>query len=215
MKTLFNQTKKILAIGMVLLFAGCAAEDKVDIDPILKPTDPIVNEPPHNLEPPDNPEENNTDNSTNLYFGFLDGESSSTGTYIDMPIESSATNLLIGRWRITKLGADEYNDGNIKFYYYENFNHKDCRLSFLQWNTNGVVFENSYYKENGVCNLYSEIDVWELIEPNRFKIWVYDNIYLIKVTQSELILKYDWRFENSLYGPLQVYYYYERIQAPK
>ncbi len=90
----------------------------------------------------------------------------------------------------------------------------DCGPSFLQFNNNGVVFENSYYKNDGTCTLYSEIDDWELIETNRFKIYVYDNIYLINVTESELILKYDWRFENSLYAPVQVYYYYERFQDP-
>ena len=149
-----------------------------------------------------------------IYFGFLDGEGSSN-TYIDMPIESSSTNLVVGRWKITKLGIDHNNDGYIEYYNYQDFNHKDCGLSFLQFNNNGVVFENIFYKDydDGSCILYSETADWELVEADRFKIYVYNNIYLVNVTQSELILKYDWNFENSLYGPAQVYYYYERIQA--
>lgn len=161
----------------------------------------------------DNPGGLNDGNTINVYFGFLDGDGSSN-TYIDMPIDSSPTNLLIGRWKIIKLGIDENNDGNIRYYNYQEFEHKDCGLSFLQFNNNGVVFENSYYKDNNICTLYSEIDDWELTEENRLKIYVYNNIYLLNVTQSELILKYDWDFENSLWGPLQLYYYYERIQEP-
>ena len=152
-------------------------------------------------------------NPTNIFFGFLDGEGSSS-TYLDMPIDSSSSNLFIGRWKIVKLGVDENNDGNIRYYKYQDFEHKDCGISFLQFNNDGVVFENSYYKQNGTCTLYSEIDNWELIEANRFKIYVYNNIYLVDVTPTELILKYDWNFANSLYGPEQVYYYYERIQKP-
>jgi hypothetical protein len=148
--------------------------------------------------------------ATNPFFGFLDGEGSSN-TYIDMPIESSSTNLIVGRWKITKQGIDENNNGNIKYYNYLDYKHNECGLSFLQFNNNGVVFENSFYNDNGTCILYSEIDNWELLENNRIKIYVYDNIYLVKVTQSEIILKYDWNFENSLYGPSQVYYHYERI----
>jgi hypothetical protein len=158
-------------------------------------------------------EDNDGDATSEYFFGFLDGDGSSN-TYIDMPVESSPTNLIVGRWKIIKLGIDENNDGNIKYYNYQDFEHMDCGPSFLQFNNNGVVFENSYYKNNNACTLYSEIDNWELIEANRIKIYVYDNIYLVNVTQSELILKYDWNFANSLYGPMQVYYYYERIQAP-
>lgn len=149
--------------------------------------------------------------SANVYFGFLDGDGSST-TYIDMPAESYPANLLIGRWKITKLGIDENHDGTIHYYNYADFKHDDCGLSFLQFNTNGVVFENSYYKtDGGICTLYSEMDEWELLQGGRLKIYVYDNIYIIKVSDSHLILKYDWDFENSLYGPAQVYYYYDRI----
>ena len=66
---------------------------------------------------------NNSDNSggsgntggnsylTNPFFGFLDGDGSSN-TYIDMPIESSITNLIVGRWKFIKIGVDENNDGN-------------------------------------------------------------------------------------------------------
>ncbi|MBC8769314.1 lipocalin family protein [Arenibacter sp. BSSL-BM3] len=157
-----------------------------------------------------NPGEKNDNYATGLYFGFLDGDGSSN-TYIDMPIESSSSNLLVGRWIITKLGIDENNDGNIRYFEFQDFDHKDCGLSFLQFNNNGVVYENSYYNDNVTCTLYSEIDEWELNEANKLNIYVYDNIYLIDVSQSELILKYDWRFENSLYGPMQVYYYFERI----
>ncbi|GAA4324718.1 hypothetical protein GCM10023115_41590 [Pontixanthobacter gangjinensis] len=160
----------------------------------------------------DDDETTKNDSLLNIFFGLLDGDGSSD-IYIDMPIESSPTNLFVGRWNIIKVGIDEYNDGRIKYFNYQDFDHKDCGSSFLQFN-NGVVFENSYYKNNGTCTLYSEIDDWELIENNRFKIFVYDNIYLIKVTEAELILKYDWRFENSLYAPLQVYYYYERFRDP-
>lgn len=149
---------------------------------------------------------------TNPFFGFLDGDGSSN-TYIDMPVESSPTNLIVGRWKFIKVGVDENNDGNIKYYNYLDYKHNECGLSFLQFNNDGIVFENSYYNDNGTCTLYSEIDNWELLENNRIKIYVYNNIYLVKVTQSEIILKYDWNFENSLYGPTQVYYHYERILA--
>jgi len=158
-----------------------------------------------------NPTNNNSNSSTNVFFGFLDGDGSYS-TYIDMPIESSSTNSMIGRWQITKLGVDENNDGNIIYYSYNNFDHGDCGLSFLQFNNDGTVFENCYYESNGTCTLYSEIDSWELIGDN-LKIYVYDNIFVVSVTESELILKYDWIFENSLWAPMQAYYYYERFQA--
>ncbi|MFE3869224.1 hypothetical protein ACFX5E_14250 [Flavobacterium sp. LS2P90] len=148
--------------------------------------------------------------ATNPFFGFLDGDGSSS-TYIIMPIESSSTNLIISRWKIIKEGVDENNDGNIKYYNYLDYKHNEYGLSFLQFNNNGVVFENAYYNDNGTCILYSERVNWELLENNRIKIYVYNNIYLVKVTQSELILKYEWNFANSLYGPAQVYYHYERI----
>ena len=150
------------------------------------------------------------DDEPGVYFGFLDGSGSSS-TYMDTPIESSASNLMVGRWYITKLGIDENNDGNIKYYEYDDFDHEECGVSFLQFNSDGVVFENSYYKENGTCTLFSEIDEYEFIEEHRLKIYVYDNIYVVNVTESELILKYDWNFENSLWGPTQVYYYYIRV----
>lgn len=152
----------------------------------------------------------NDGSTLNVYFGFLDGDVDSD-TYIDMPIESSPSNLVIGRWRIVKLGIDANNDGTIKYHNYQDFEHKSCGFSFLQFNDDGVVFENSYYKNDGTCTLFSEMAKWELIEENRFKIYVYDIIYLIKVTPTELVLKYDWDFENSLYGPTQVFYYYERV----
>ena len=157
---------------------------------------------------------NNDGNAGNVYFGFLDGGGSSDN-YIDMPIESSSTDLMIGRWKITKLGIDEKNDGNVKYYNYQDFQHIDCGLSFLQFNNNGVVFENVYYKgDYGGCTFFSEMDTYELLENGMIKNYVYNNIYLVNVTQSELILKYDWNFENSLWGPIQVYYFYERIVAP-
>lgn len=153
------------------------------------------------------------DDEPNIFFGFLDGDGSST-TYIDMPVESSPSNLLVGRWQIDRLGIDENNDGKIKYYEYQDYHHEDCGFSFLQFNNNGVVFENSYYKDSGTCILYSEIDHYEFLEAKRLKIYVYENIYVIKLTESELILKYDWAFENSLWGPMQVYYYYTRVQDP-
>jgi hypothetical protein len=159
------------------------------------------------------PGEKNDDFTTGVYFGFLDGGSSSS-TYLEMPIESSPTKLIVGRWNIKRLGIDENNDGNLRYFNYQDYEHKDCGLSFLQFNNDGVVFENSYYKSNGSCTLFSEINKWELIEENRFKIHVYDNIYLVNVTQTELVLKYDWSFENSLWAPMQVFYYYERTQEP-
>lgn len=156
------------------------------------------------------PVENNDGDAANVYFGFLDGDGSSK-SFIDMPIESSLTHLFVGRWKIMKLGIDEYNDGNIEYYHFRDFNHADCGEGFLQFNNDGLVFENFYYNDNGTCTLSVEIGNWELVEPNRFKIYVYDIIYLVEVTQTELVLKYDWRFENSLYAPVQVYYFYERM----
>ncbi|GGD46954.1 hypothetical protein GCM10011361_12250 [Muriicola marianensis] len=143
------------------------------------------------------------------YFGFLDGEGSSN-TYMEMPVESSSANLLIGKWQITKLGIDEANDGNIVYYRYEDYDHKDCGESFLQFNSDGVVFENSYYNNTEDCILYSEIDTYEFIDSDRLKIYVYDNIFLVNLSATELILKYDWAFPNSLWGPTQVYYHYKR-----
>ncbi|WP_200977897.1 hypothetical protein [Echinicola sp. 20G] len=156
------------------------------------------------------PERNSSNSASNIYFGFLDGDGSSS-TLLDMPKDSSSTHLFIGRWQITKIGIDENNDGNIIYHQYKDFRHKDCGNAFLQFNNDGVVFENIYFRENGKCKLFSEIDRWELIATNRFKIYLYENIYLEKVSLSEMVLKYDWNFENSLYGPTQVYYYFERL----
>jgi hypothetical protein len=128
-------------------------------------------------------------------------------------MESSPTNLLIGRWNITKLGIDENNNGNIEFFNYLDYYHRDCGASILQFNNDGLVFENTYYKDIS-CTLYSEKANWELVDNNKIKIYVYNNIYIVSVTESELILKYDWDFENSLYGPTQVYYYYTRVHMP-
>lgn len=201
MKNLF---KLPITISSLIVLVSCSAEIPNE-PPVYRQVTPPVPGVPH-----EDPEENNDPYEANLYFGFLDGDGSSD-TYIDMPIESSPTHLFVGRWKINKIGIDENNDGKIKHYNYENYAHKDCGKSFLQFNKDGVVFENSYYKSENSCTLYVEIDDWELIEPDRFKIYVYDIIYLLKVNETELILKYDWRFEGSLYAPVQVYYYYERI----
>ena len=167
-------------------------------------SDPI-NEP----QPPGKFYSNTGGNNLTMNFGFLDGNAN---TYIDMPIESSEINLFIGRWKVTKIGVD-HSDGNMKFYNYQDYKHKDCGDSFLQFNNDGVIFENNYYKNNNACTLYSNIDKWELIEANRFKIGIYDFIYLVEVTQTELTLKYDWN--GSAWAPMQVYYYYERILPPE
>lgn len=199
--------KKILLIlcGVLVLnsLGSCDSNSNDDLPTMVIPVKPN----PIGTPQPD-PQE--TPSETNIYFGFLDGDGSSE-TYIDMPIESSTENLIVGRWKIVKLGVDENNDGKIQFYNYKDFEHEVCGESFLQFNNDGVVFENSYYKQNSICTLFVEIDTWEFIEENRLKIYVYDIIYLIEVTQSQLVLKYDWRFENSLWAPLQVYYYFERI----
>jgi len=153
----------------------------------------------------------NDNNNLDFYFGFLDGDGSSS-KYLEMPVESSSTNLIVGRWIITKISVDANNDGNKVDYDYQDFKNKDCGRSFLQFNNDGVVFENSYFYDSkvGTCNLYSEIDDYEYITEYNIKIYSYSNIYIIKLTQEELVLKYDWNFENSLYGPTQVYYHYKR-----
>jgi hypothetical protein len=197
MKTTLKFSTGILG---VLLLISCTEDVHMER---LEPVEPVFSG--------GNPGEDNG-HKKNVYFGFLDGGGSSD-EYIDMPIENSSINLLIGRWQIIKLGIDENNDGKIDFYNYSDYEHKECGQSFLQFNSD-VVFENNYYNDEGTCTLYVEIDNWELIEPDRLKIYVYDIIYIIDVTSTELILKYDWRFENSLYGPMQVYYYYERITQP-
>lgn len=170
------------------------------------PNDPRVVVPKPQL-PVDLDDGNGGDNNNTFNFGFLDGNSN---TYIDMPIESSTAHLFIGRWQITKFGLDELNDGNLIYYHYQDYGHKDCGESFLQFNNDGVVFENNYYKNNNACTLYSNQTTWELVEENRFKIGIYDFIYLVEVTESELVLKYDWN--HTHWGPMQTYYYYERIQ---
>ena len=169
-------------------------------------------------ETPGNETGNNSGTNSNdsgemdIYFGFLDGEDSSS-TYLEMPIESSSTNLIVARCMITKISLDENNDGKKVDYDFHDFKHKDCGKSFLQFNGDGIVFENSYFYDSKVksCQLYSEIDDYSFITEKRLKIWVYDNIYIVKLNQEELILKYDWNFENSLWGPAQVYYYYQRV----
>lgn len=197
MKTL---VKLPIAMMYLIVLVSCTTDS-----PGEPPVIPQAPDTPHN-----NPIENNDDYSADLYFGFLDG-SSSSNTFIDMPIESSPTSLIVGRWKIIKIGIDENNNGNIKFYNYVDYEHQDCGESFLQFNNDGVAFENNYYKNESTCTLYAEIDNYEFIGANRLKVHVYNNIFLVDVTQSELILKYDWDFENSLYGPMQVFYYYERI----
>ncbi len=209
MKNLF---KLPISMMYLLVLVSCSS-DPPNESQVVTPRPNLPEDVDENTGGNNNGSGGNNAPYSNPYFGMLDGDGSSD-IYIDMPIESSPTHLFIGRWGITKLGIDENNDGNIKQYNYQDYGHKDCGLSFLQFNNDGVVFENSYYKNNGVCTLYTEIDTWELIEPNRFKIYVYDIIYLIEVTQTELILKYNWSFENLLWAPMQVYYYYERILPP-
>ena len=196
MKNLFKLTISILYL---LVLVSCSGDS---------PNEPQVVTPRPNV-----PEEPNDDTGGNdqaaLNFGFLDGNAN---TYIEMPIENSTAHLFIGRWKITKLGVDESNEGKIKYYNYQDYDHTDCGQSFLQFNNDGVVFENNYYKNNNACKLYANSDKWELMEANRFKIGIYDIIYLVEVTQTELVLKYDWN--GSAWGPLQVYYHYERILPP-
>lgn len=198
--------KRHLSILLILALLSCSTDssnESVNLNLDFTGGNPINNNNAHS--------NNNTTPSTNIYFGFLDGPGSST-TYKDMPIESSATNLLVGRWKVTKVGVDESNNNNIVYYNYQDYNHKDCGLSFLQFNNNGTAFENCFYKSNGICTLYVESDSWELIGDN-LKTTLYNNIYVIQVSDTSLILKYDWNFENSLWGPMQVYYHYQRIVA--
>lgn len=154
-----------------------------------------------------------TGSTTNLWFAFLDIHYNDR-SYINMPIESSSSNLIVGRWKITKIGIDELNNGNVIYYNYLDYRHYECGISFVQFNNNGIVFENSYYNNNSTCVLWTtDLQNWEQIANNRFKIGNYNNIYLINVNQSELVLKYDWNFDGSLYGPTQTYFYFERILA--
>lgn len=140
----------------------------------------------------------------------------SDGVYRDYPIESSSTNLLIGRWKPTKMGVDENNDGNVIYYNYSDYKHLECGNSFLQFNNDGVVIENNYYNDNVKCSLYSLNSTWLLYGDNSNKLRIGDIVidfyHIISVNQNELIIKIDWNFVNSLYGPTQVYYYFERIQ---
>ena len=179
---------------------------------ISTPDQSLQNDNNGNVAGNDSGNVSNDNSKMNIYFGFLDGDGSSS-SYLEMPIESSPTNLIVGRWIITKISVDENNDGNRVDYDYQDFKHKDCGKSYLQFNNNGIVFENSYFYDNktGICNLYSEIDDYEYITEYNIKIYSYFNIYIIKLTQEELILKYDWDFENSLSGPSQVYYHYKRV----
>ncbi len=66
------------------------------------------------------------------------------------------------------MGIDANNDGTIKYHNYQDFEHKSCGFSFLQFNDDGVVFENSYYKNDGTCTLFSEMARWELIEETHY-----------------------------------------------
>lgn len=136
--------------------------------------------------------------------------------YRDYPIERSSENLLIGRWKPFKMGVDENNDGNVKYYNYSDYRHLECGNSFLQFNNDGVIIENDYYNDNIKCSLYSLQATWNLFgdDSNRLRIDNVDFYHIISVNERELVIKIDWNFENSLYGPSQVYYYYERIQAP-
>ena len=198
--------KKLLNLPVFLL--GAILLVSCSTDPVLKSTI-VLN--PRTIAVPDTQQVvADADVDFIPYFGFLDGDGSAT-TYIDMPAESSPSNLIIGRWSITKLGIDENNDGNIIFYAYDDYDHKECGNSFLQFNNDGIVFENIYYGKDGSCTLEVEIDDWEVIGENRFQIYVYNNIYVVTLTETELVLKYDWDFENSLYGPAQYYYYYKRV----
>ena len=193
--------KLTLTILFVVVYLSCSKDNNIpDID--------FTGSNPRNNNIPSN--NNSNTPSLNIYFGFLDGPGSSN-TYIDLPIESSSTNLLIGRWIITKVGVDENNDNHVEYYNYQDFNHKDCGLSFLQFNNDGIAFENCYYNDRGICTLYTEIDNWELIDDN-LRTTYYNNIFLIHISDTELILKYDWNFENSLWGPMQTYYHYERSE---
>ena len=211
MKNLFK-----LPISMLYLLVLVSCSSDPPNEPQAVTPGPNV---PENPRPnfPENPRPNvpdypNDDTGGNdpatVNFGFLNG---STNTYIDMPIESSPIHLFIGRWKITKFGGD-YSDGNMKFYNYQDYNHKDCGESFLQFNNDGVVFENNYYKHNNACTLYSNTVKWELIEANRFKIDNIDFIFLVEVNETELILKYDWNYTD--WAPMQTYYHYERILPP-
>ncbi|MCP9198824.1 hypothetical protein MKO06_02830 [Gramella sp. GC03-9] len=201
-----NSAKFSVLLSCIIVTVSCSTDSPVqnqisDLSPINSGSDQ-----------PENIATGNEENSINYFFGFLDGDGSSN-TYLDRPVDEFDNQLFIGRWKITKLGIDNNNDGTIMYYNYEDFDHKNCGESFLQFNIDGTVFENSYYSNAGECTLFSEIDTWELIETNRFKIYVYDNIYLLKATKTELVLKYDWIFENSLYAPMQVYYHYQRDKS--
>lgn len=191
----------VVLLGTIVL-VSCSTDSPPRINTPANDRPPIISD--------DTGGEDNAEAVFNPYFGFLDGDGSSS-TFIDIPAENSSSNLLIGRWQITKIGIDENNDGNVKEYGYEDFKHKDCGTGFLQFNADGVVFENSYYENEGTCTFFAETDNWEELGENRFKVYSYDNIYLVSLTQQELVLKYDWNFENSLYGPVQVYYHYVRI----
>jgi len=150
--------------------------------------------------------------SENAYFGFLYGLSSAN-VPLDQPIESSSTNLLIGRWKITKIGIDQNDDGNVVYYNYQDYRHKDCGLSYLQFNNDGIVFENCYFNDDDGCILYTGASKWEVVIGSNLKISDYNNIFVVQTSDTELILKYDYNDENYLWAPLQVYYYYDRILA--
>ena len=200
MKNLFQLP---IAMMFSIVLVSCST-DSQDIKPVKQKVRPQV------------PQEFNYDEEefnevpSNIYFGFLEGRGNSD-TYLEMPIESSTIHFFVGRWKIVKMGVDAFNNGNVEYYYYKEYPNKDCELSFLQFNNDGFVFENSYYKAENVCTLFTVMDYWQLIEANRFKIYNYNNIYLVKANESELILKYDWSVESSIFSPMQLYYHYERI----
>ena len=198
MKNLF---KSPIAILYLIVLVSCSTDDTLTVSPNLPPE--IANDFYDDMG-------KGIDSSLLFYFKFLAGEDSET--YIDMPIESSSTNLFVGRWKITQHGVDYDNNGKLDFSEnYEDRGHNDCGISILQFNNDGVVFENIYNKYKGACKISSQFDNWKLIAANRLKIGCCDNIYVVKVSESELILKYDYDIENSCFSPMQIYYYYERI----
>ena len=122
MKNLF---KLPIAILYLIVLVSCST-DLPDLPPLIEVVKPQV---PEEIND-DDPEENNDGNTTGINFGFFDSGTSSAN-YIDMPIESSSTNLFVGRWKIIKIGVDEDDNGDLEYSYnYEDYANKDCGLSF-------------------------------------------------------------------------------------